>query len=227
MKATEIIVEGKSHPVICVDVQPEYSGMHDGDENSQFVDIINFVNNQTGPVLFYVNAEDQGLSGDSVHDVQQYWNDTICPEDERFTYDDEQGDYVENENCPTINWSRFTIVDKGYGYLRDWMDRGVSDAAMVKAIRLMYQEKVHDSRQLFGGEDSDTYEEGMKQLLGHDYNIGLTGSISINWTSVSQLKKFNGAYLVGGGRNECLKEITLLMNAFNIKYKAVNSLIYG
>jgi hypothetical protein len=48
----------------------------------------------------------------------------------------------------------------------------------------------------------------------------------INWTSVAQLKRFNGAYLVGGGREECLREVELLMNAFNIRYKRIDSLVY-
>lgn len=51
--------------------------------------------------------------------------------------------------------------------------------------------------------------------------------MSVGWTSVAQLKRFNGAYLVGGGRNECLREVELLMNAFNIKYKRIDSLVYG
>ena len=48
----------------------------------------------------------------------------------------------------------------------------------------------------------------------------------VNWISVGQLRKFNGAYIMGGGRNECLREVELLMNAFNIKYKRIDSLVY-
>lgn len=227
MKAHEIVTEGLNYPVICVDVQPEYSGMNDGEESSVFTDIIKFVNKQTGPVLMFVNAEEQGMSGDTVSDIKEYWNDTVCPEDERYTYDDETEEYTENPDCDKINWSRFQIVDKGYGYLRSWHDQGVSDAAIIKAIRLMYQNNVSDSRELFNGESSDDYEKGMKQLLGADYLIGMGDPISVNWTSVSQLKRFNGAYLVGGGRNECLWEVRILMNAFNIRYKLIDSLIYG
>jgi len=32
---------------------------------------------------------------------------------------------------------------------------------------------------------------------------------------------------VGGGRMECLREVELLMNAFNIKYKRIDHLVYG
>ena len=63
MRATEFITEGLSHPVICVDVQPEYNGGPWPPANSKFVQIMNFVQKQTGPVLFFINAEDQGLVG--------------------------------------------------------------------------------------------------------------------------------------------------------------------
>ena len=131
MRITEIINEGAAHPIIVVDVQPEYSGMNDGDESEIFPQIINFVNKATGPVLMFVNAEDQGLSGDTVDGIKQYWNDTVCPEEERYTYDDETDDHIENANCPTINWSRFTVADKGYGYLRSWMDHGIEPAIII------------------------------------------------------------------------------------------------
>ena len=43
---------------------------------------------------------------------------------------------------------RVQIVDKGYGYFREWMDSGVPEAIIVKTIRLMYQAKVSDVRDL-------------------------------------------------------------------------------
>ena len=55
----------------------------------------------------------------------------------------------------------------------------------------------------------------------------LSDAISVNWTSIAQLRRFNGAYLVGGGRNECLQEVELLMSAFNVKYKRIDRLVYG
>jgi hypothetical protein len=49
MRFSEIISEGLNHPVICVDVQPEY-------DNSVNPAIIDFVLTQTGPVLFFVRT---------------------------------------------------------------------------------------------------------------------------------------------------------------------------
>jgi len=231
MRSREFIIEGRNHPVIVVDVQPEYSGMNDGDENAVFPEIIEFVNNQTGPVLMFVNAEETGISGDSIDGVIQYWNDTVCgygSEEDRYEYDEETDEYIEKECEDEINWSRFEIVDKGYGYLRAWMDSGVPENLIIKTIREMYKQKVTDSRMLFDGEGSQDYVEQMNEFLGTDeYESLYDDNMSIEWTSVAQLKQFNGAYIVGGGRNECLREVELLMNSFNIKYKRIDSLVYG
>lgn len=220
MKISELF-ENRSSPVICVDVQPEYSGINDGDENPIFPEIIQFVNKQSGPVLMFVNAEQTGITGDTVSGIKQYWDDTVCPEEDRYTYDEENDEYLENANCPTINWNRFTIVDKGYGYLRSWMDNGVSPAAIIRVIRAMYQLKLNDSSEF---EDS---EVDLEKLVGLEWDAWMWHDpITVNWISIAQLKKFNGAYIVGGGRNECLREVELLMNAFNIRYKRIDSLIY-
>ena len=222
--AENFLNEGLSHPVIVVDVQPEYSGMNDGNESSVFPQIINFVNKQTGPVLMFVNAEDQGLSGDTIQDIKQYWDDTICPEEERYTHDEETDDYIENPNCPKINWQRFAIADKGYGYFRSWMDHGIEPATIVATIRELYQQKKSDSRELqFPAFNKRTPQQSL--IMGAMQEME-DDPISVNWTSVSQLKRFNGAYIVGGARDQCLREVELLMNAFNIKYKRIDSLIY-
>lgn len=211
MRAQEFLVEGRNHPVICVDVQPEYCGINDGDESPVCIDIVNFVAlRQTGPVLMFVNAEDQGQTGDTLTSVQQYWEDTV----RQLTND------YETEQL--INWSRFQVVDKGYGYLRSWMDQGISPAAIIRVIRAMYQHRISDSREF---EDIDPMM--LPQLVGSEWDQWMYHDpIIVNWISVAQLKRFSGAYIVGGGRNECLREVELLMNAFNIKYKRIDSLVY-
>lgn len=218
------ILESKSHPVICVDVQPEYANY--GNNAKKCKQIIDFVVNQTGPVLMFVNAEDTGVSGDTIADIKAYWETTINDEQESQIYDEDMDDYVDNPDFIEIDWSRFEIIDKGFGYLRSWHDNGIDDATIIKAIRLMYQERVSDSRELFGGEDSEEYESKMEELLGAEVHIGLSDPILVNWVSVKKLRQYAGAYVVGGGRNECLWEIRILMNAFNIRAKLIDSLIY-
>jgi len=203
MKLNQLINEGRNTPCIVVDVQPEYTGINDGDELPWIDDMMTFLNNQ-GPVLMFVNAEEDGLTGDTVDTIRAYWSDS---------------GFAEHK------WNNTTIVDKGYGYFRGWMDQGVPDNVMIAVIREMYLQHVSDSRMLFGGEDSDGYIESMISM-GVPEDL-LDDAISVGWASVRQLKQFSGSYLMGGGREECLREITLLMNAFNIKYKLVNDFIYG
>ncbi len=196
------LYESKNTPCIVVDVQPEYTGINDGSELYWIDDMMRFLNKQ-GPVLMFVNAEDAGLTSDTVSGVKEYWEDS---------------GYVPQK------WHNTSIVDKGYGYFRGWMDQGVEDGVIIRAIRLMYQQRVNDSRLLFGGEDSAEYITGMK-TLGVPTEL-INEPISVEWTSIAQLKQFGGGYLMGGGENECLKEITLLMNAFNIRYTLISEFIY-
>jgi len=230
MRSREFIIEGRNHPVICVDVQPnydnQYSPAHGRGASPKMVAIMEFVNKQTGPVLFFVNAEETGIADDTFDSIREYWDNTVCGwENEEDRYEeDEYGDYVEAECGDPIEWNRFEIVDKGYGYFRGLMDMGMEDKDIIKLIRAMYQAKVTDSRELF---DED-YEEMLKFFDGDEdaADLAATESMSVEWTSVAQLKQFNGAYIVGGGRNECLREVELLMNAFNIKYKRIDDLVY-
>jgi hypothetical protein len=203
MRAYELNERTSSKPCIVVDVQPEYTGVNDGNELPWIDELMEFLNGQSGPILMFVNAEQDGLSGDTANDIKLYWEDS---------------------GFDPGNWNRVQIVDKGYGYFRAWMDEGVPEASIIKTIRLMYQNKVTDSRQLFGGEYEDDYVINM-EALGIPENM-LSDPLSVEWTSVSQLKKFNGAYIMGGGKNECLREVELLMNAFNIKYREVREFIY-
>ena len=214
MRATEflIITEGRAMPTIVVDVQPEYAYYTDQNENT-CKDIIHFVNSQTGPVLMFVNAEESGVSGDTLAFIKQYW-ENVDEED----WDDNDPSVVTNP----VNWNRFSVVDKGYGHFRAWMDHGISPAAIIRIIRAMYQHKINDSRE-FEDLDIDPAE-----IVGSEWDAWMWNDpIIVNWTSVAQLKQFSGAYLVGGGRNECLREVEILMNAFNIKYKRIDSLVYG
>jgi uncharacterized protein YegJ (DUF2314 family) len=215
----EAINEGLNHPIIVVDVQPAY-------DTPKSERIIKFVNKNTGPVLMFVNAEETGITEDTVSDIQLYWENTIVPEEERYTYDEEYDDYVEVDTDDIIDWQRFRINDKGYGYFRCWMDGGMDEGSIIKTIREMYIQKVTDSRELFAEEDDYSY--AMEQFLGSEWDDKYADdNLAVNWTSVAQLKRYNGAYIVGGGRSECLREVELLMNAFNIKYKRIDSLVYG
>lgn len=208
------LTEGKNTPCIVVDVQPAYNrGDYALSNTIDIEELCHFLAKQNGPFLMFVNADETGMTDDNiVYDILPWW-------EEQF----EAAGLDFHEQA----FEKMEFVDKGYGHFRSWMSYGISEAAIIKTIRLMYQNKVNDSRELFGGEYSDDYEINMKALLGESYDDAvLSDPLAVEWTSVGQLKKFSGAYIMGGGRDECLKEVELLMNAFNIKYKRVEEFIY-
>lgn len=200
--------EGKNTSSIVVDIQPAYQmEMNPPRVNNIkiFQNAAKFLNRQKGPILMFVNADETGMTDDTISSIKHYWE----------------------EELDFYNWNNVTINDKGFGYFRGWMDQKVPNDVIIRAIRLMYQHKVTDSRELFGGDESDDYAMKMDAALGFFYDWMIHDPISVEWTSVAQLKKFNGSYIFGGGRDECLKEIQLLMNAFNIKYKIIGDFCYG
>jgi len=201
-KNFHLLKENSSRPIIVVDVQPEYSGIYDGEENPLFQEIIDFCKNSTGKILMFVNAEQDGLTSDTINDIKIYWEDS--------GFDD---------------WNRVEIEDKGYGFLRGWMDNNVSDRNIIKALRQMYLLKINDSREIIENFDDDEAQEKWKEIL-NDPDIPID-PLMVFPKSIRKLKEYEGSLLIGGGRNECLREVELIMNAFNIKYKRIDSLIYG
>jgi hypothetical protein len=201
------LFEGRNSKCIVVDVQPAYTASPPVDNPMYWNEELMAFLNKQGPILAFVNADDQMLTNDTITSVQQFW------QDKGFNPD---------------RWNSTEIVDKGYGYFRAWMDQAVQPDVIIKVIRTMYQQKVTDSRELFDGDESDNYQEQMTALLGNAWEEWMISDpLLVEWTSVSQLKKYNGAYIMGGGRDECLREVELLMNAFNIKYKRIEDFVYG
>lgn len=111
---------------------------------------------------------------------------------------------------------RIKFVEKSYGFFRGWMDLGASDATIIKAIRELFRQREWDSRDI-----------DMEGFLASDWEDWMQNDpLIIPDISVAELKKFENCYLLGGGRNECLKEIKLLLNAFNIHHKLYEKGIY-
>jgi hypothetical protein len=196
MKIREILSEARSGSVIVVDVQPAYSSLINFESQ-----LMLFLNKQQ-KILMLVNSDEEGFTNDSVQDIKEYW------EDNGFT-----------------NWNAVKLIDKGYGYLRSWMDEGIPENTIIKTIREMYQQKVNDSRDLF--QNSENPAEDFQKFIGLDFKDWmLDDPITVNWISLKLLKTFSGSYMTGGAENECLKEVELLMSAFNIRSKRISKFIF-
>jgi len=204
MNIREIITEARYSSTIVVDVQPDYS---------RFInfapELMKFLNTQKRILMLINGTQGGGLAGighgshDTIPSIKKYW------EENGFT-----------------NWEAVTVVDKGFGYLRNWMDMDVSENTIIRTIREMYAQRVNQSEELF--KNSEDPEAEMEKFLGDGYidEYMLEDPIYINWISLKLLKSFSGSYITGGGCNECLKEIELIMSAFNIKATRISKFIY-
>lgn len=226
MRAFDLF-ESKRTNLLVVDVQPSYSGIYDGSENPVFEDIIRFAEERTGRVVAMYNDEE--VSGDNLEGVQQYWYDSGASED--------------------LVWEKIEWIEKQYAFFRGWMDTGIDDSIILKTIRAMIQLGIHDSRELTVDQFKDAVgKENALKIIKHYENLGVLirddndniylpevlpvfdGNERDYMTPVKLIKflrDLSPFYMVGGGRSECLREIELLCNAFNIRYRRIDELIYG
>ena len=87
----------------------------------------------------------------------------------------------------------------------------------------MVMKRVYDSR--------DITDEDWKALYQNDWDevkhiVTSQDNINIPDINIAELKSYPKIYLCGGGQDECLSEFQLILDAFNIKYTLIKSLIY-
>ena len=214
--------------LIVVDIQPLYE---EAIEKKFMVSDFYAFMRKAKNVLYFYNGPDTIGSEDSPDNIIN-WLD----EKSEYMYSmepEEEPEFAEStiiKELDNFSWGNVQFYDKGYSFFRDWMDAGVSLNGMKIALRYMYMNRKYDSRDI-------SVDEWKKILPEKDfYAIGDAISDSIEdeglsiWMpdiSISVLKnKWNGSLICGGGENECLKEILLLLSTFNIKYTKVDKFIY-
>lgn len=203
MKFKSFLNEKRKRSVVVVDIQPMYKQYI----NFSLEDFTEFLYTNGDILYFYNGPETVGV--DRKEDITEWLSSyselSYDGADETFYY----------KLLKQTKW-----VDKGYGFFRGWMDQGVDESNLKKAIRYMTNKRVYDSRDI----EEEEWIENFPELKNVDFDdpIFLPQDIRID-----KLKKWSGSYLVGGGRNECLAEVKILMDAFNIRYKTVSKFIYG
>jgi hypothetical protein len=193
-----MLTEARSNSVILVDFQPAYdNGTHDYE--SAINNAMQYINEKQPNVTAFFNGEDVGIE-DTPQEVMWHFIENGLDED--LTH-------------------LFNFKEKSYAWLRQWMDEGVDDATIIKVIRYLVMNDLNDSR--------DIEDEAWLQLVGEDFQYYDDREMNIYLPDINigTLKTLSGSLLGGGGHHECLKEMQLLMNAFNIKYKMVGDWIYG
>jgi hypothetical protein len=161
--------------------------------------ICRLLNDQTGQIVVLFNDEE--MTNDALYDVQQYYID-------------------HGLNPELIEDGKIKFIEKQYAFFRGFMDNGVDDHIILKTIRAMVMQRKNDSRDM-ALEDILTPEEYSQVSEIYD-SIWLP-----DYVDIAMFRKMSPFYMCGGGRSECLREIELACNAFNIRYKRMDSLIYG
>ena len=201
MKVNEILLEATNKKVILVDFQPEYESAYD--YKNAFHNAINFLNkNKPKDILIFFNGPELGFD-ETPETILMY--------------------YIENGLDEEVG-QNITFRDKSYGFFRAWMDLGIDDNTIIKIIRYMVMNRIYDSRDI----DEETFIEILGENTYNEYkDIIESDPLIIPDVAINELKRFSCALIGGGGKDECLREIQLLMNAFNIKYKIVRDWLYG
>lgn len=205
MKFKRYLNEKRSRSIIVVDVQP----MYENDIDFDMEDFTEFLYKNKNILYFYNGPETVGE--DRKEDVVDWLMENI-------EFDDEYGEVDEDLYHKLTRETKW--VDKGYGFFRGWMDQGVDETTIKNAIKFMANKKVYDSRDI----EEEEWIENFPKLDGIYFEDPLIFPPEIR---IDKLKKWSGSYLVGGGKNECLAEVKMVMDAFNIRYKIVNKFIYG
>lgn len=117
------------------------------------------------------------------------------------------------------------FYEKVYGYFRSIMGRNnISDSDIIRVIKYMLKTDTWDSREI-EEENWNKYKLSTEiKEIAFDYedNIYLPDP-----TLIDLMKKRNSPILIGGGKDECLKEIELLLVALGKNPKLNYKLIYG
>ncbi len=197
MKSSEFITEARRDRLILVDFQPAYQSDDFGYEDA-IKQAVHYINKKQPQVTAFFNGGDVSIEDTEEEVMWHYMKHGL---DEELTH-------------------LFTFKEKSYGWLRSWMDQGVDHSTIIKVVRYMVMNDMNDSLKI--GEDE------LLKLVGDDGGDWMfDDGIYLPDISIGNLKQLSGSLLGGGGKHECLEELKLLMDAFNIKYKLVNDWIYG
>lgn len=112
-----------------------------------------------------------------------------------------------------IDVGKCEFYDKGYAWFRGLMDSGYD---IEQLISYMLKHRVDDSR--------DIEDQTLMKLLDSDevpadpLYIPEVSDVLSNWRNSD---------IVGGGRNECLAEVKLLLDGKKLRYKEISQWVYG
>jgi hypothetical protein len=197
---TESKIENKT--LVCVDVQPEYEPYI----TFNMREWVNFINksSKTNNIVFLYNGHDTlGM----VSKEEYTW----------WLYEYGIKDEVLNQA---------TFYDKGYAFFRYCMDEGIDHNNIIDLIKYMMRHNINDSRDIDEDmwnnymEETNHSQEDVRELLENASDM-----ISIP-DLMNFLSRYNNIVLIGGGVQECLKEVEIALLALNKRFNIYSKFTY-
>jgi len=187
--------------LVVVDIQPEYeSGF--GDMHLQLIEFIETNWNDLSRVTFLYNGEDTlGMISHSEY-FNWWWENNFNEE--------------MLEQCD--------FYDKGYAFFRSCMDSGIDHDDITSLVREMIANDIHDSSDL----DEDFWNGWIEKYGAEDVRdlIEVSGEAINIPDLMDELRGYGNIVLCGGGRDECLAEVEIALNALNKPYSKLEDFIY-
>lgn len=198
-----------SKNLIVVDIQPFYHHWHKN-ITPRLLEYINESSYEN--ILWFFNAQEVGIEEDHV-DLREYITDYDILDEEKY--------------------NDIVLIDKYYAFFRNWMDMGIDEELIIKFIKYMISKDIVDSRDI----DEDTFKAIVADFYGlspeevEDNSTELddlhTDNIHIPHFEWGAIKNLGSVDICGGGRNECLREMELLLEAVGVKVNRIERFIYG
>jgi hypothetical protein len=155
-----------------------------------------YLNDHKGNIHYLFNGEDLGY--ESVDELRDWLVEHGVDEDVVYSID---------------------FIEKSYGWLRDMIDSGVSEDDIKKVLSYMINNDI---------DTSEDIEEVVYSELNLDDIEDFTGVNTIYQPSIiNSLKRLpSSGTIVGGGKQECLLEVELTLEALNKHYTRDNKFVY-
>lgn len=184
--------------LISVDIQPEYENYMRFKPYS-FISWLEANSEKYSKIVFLFNGPELGFQSE---DEYKMW-------------------LMENEMSEDLI-DQIDFFDKGYAFFRNAMDAGLDEGEILKLINYMYKNNINDSREI---EDEIWSQIGLDVSTIEHMNKN-EDALSIP-DVMNYLSKITGNIsLVGGGKNECLREVEFCLKVLNKPYTLINEWVY-
>jgi hypothetical protein len=209
-KYLQFIKESRStNTIINVDIQPEYEkyATEHGLNIHKWINYVNEKYESGNRIIFLYNGYDT-LGMVTEYDYKNWLIDLGLNED-------------------IIDQAIF--YDKGYAFFRYCIDERMDEDSIADLVRFMHQNNITDSRDI----NSEFWNKFRKKYPENDfytYELRELLEDSGDMISIPDLmdfiKEYSDIILLGGGIDECLKEVEIALKALNKEYTIEHDFTY-